>query len=146
MKKLLIALTIGVMGFSMAQTNEYASRCVGCHQATGAGLPGVFPPLAGHVPEILAAKDGREWLIKTVLFGLQGPITVKGQNYNGVMPAFGNLTDAQIAGILNHISTQWGNKLPANQRAFTADEVKAMRAKTFTPAQVGELRKALGLK
>src|SRR5690625_3115394 len=25
----------------------YAANCAACHQATGQGLPGVFPPLAG---------------------------------------------------------------------------------------------------
>jgi mono/diheme cytochrome c family protein len=77
---------------------------------------------------------------------MSGEITVKGAKYNGVMPGYRQLSDAEIAALLNHISTQWGNKLPAGQKPFTAAEVKAQRAKTLTPAQVNTARKALGLK
>jgi mono/diheme cytochrome c family protein len=148
MNKIIVAaalLAFG-LGLGLAQSSPEYAKCQGCHQATGAGLPKVFPPLAGHVPEILAAKDGRSYLIDVLLWGLQGEITVKGEKYTGVMPAFNTLTDAQMADVLNHISTQWGNKLPAGQKAFTADEVKAARATKMTPAQVAEARKKLGLK
>ena len=134
------------LGLGLAQSSPEYAKCQGCHQATGAGLPKVFPPLAGHVPEILAAKDGRAYLIDVLLWGLQGEITVKGDKYAGVMPAFNTLTDAQLADLLNHISSQWGNKLPAGQKAFTADEVKAARATKMTAAQVADARKKLGLK
>ena len=134
------------LGLGLAQSSPEYAKCQGCHQATGAGLPKVFPPLAGHVPEILAAKDGRAYLIDVLLWGLQGEITVKGDKYTGVMPAFNTLTDAQLADLLNHISSQWGNKLPAGQKAFTADEVKTARATKMTAAQVADARKKLGLK
>ncbi len=145
-----LLLGLGAYLFSaqtaVAQASPLYAQCQGCHQPTGAGIPGVFPPLAGHVPEILAAKGGREYLIQVMLYGLQGQITVKGTKYQGAMPAYAQLKDEEIAGLLNHISTQWGNKLPAGQKAFTADEVKAQRAKTMTAAQVLEARNKLGLK
>ncbi|ADD29619.1 cytochrome c class I [Meiothermus ruber DSM 1279] len=131
---------------AMAQASPLYAQCQGCHQPTGAGIPGVFPPLAGHVPEILAAKGGREYLIQVLLYGLQGQIAVKGTRYQGVMPAYAQLKDEDIAGLLNHISTQWGNKFPAGQQPFTAAEVRAQRAKTLTAAQVLEARNKLGLK
>lgn len=119
-------------------------QCQGCHQPNGAGIPGVFPPLAGHIPEVLAAKGGREYLVNVLLYGLTGEISVKGQKYNGAMPAFGaQLKDDQIAAVLNYVSTSWGNK---NPQAFTAAEVAAQRAKKLTSAQVYDLRKKLGLK
>jgi mono/diheme cytochrome c family protein len=94
----------------------FASRCASCHQATGAGLPGVFPPLAGS-----------EWVngdasavAEILLLGINGPITVKGATFQGVMPAFGHqLSDAEIA------AGSFGNKSPA----VTADVVKAEIAK-----------------
>lgn len=141
-----VTLGLGVLQTASAQASPLYAQCQGCHQPTGAGIPGVFPPLAGHVPEILAVKGGREYLIQVLLYGLQGQITIKGANYAGVMPAYAQLKDEEIAGLLNHISTQWGNKFPAGQKAFTADEVKAQRAKTMTAAQVLEARKKLGLK
>ncbi len=129
-----------------AQASPLYAQCQGCHQPTGAGVPGVFPPLAGHVPEILEAKGGREVLIQIMLYGLQGQITIKGAKYQGVMPAYAQLKDGDIAALLNHISTQWGNKFPAGQKPFTDAEVKAQRAKTLTAAQVLEARNKLGLK
>nr|WP_297853566.1 cytochrome c [Meiothermus sp.] len=131
---------------AVAQASPLYAQCQGCHQPTGAGMPGVFPPLAGHVPEILAAKGGREYLIQVLLHGLQGQITVKGAKYQGAMPSYAQLKDEEIAGLLNHISTQWGNKFPAGQQPFTAAEVKAQRGKTMTAAQVLEARNKLGLK
>ena len=122
------------------------AACQGCHQANGTGVPGVFPPLAGHVPQILAAKGGREYLIHVLLYGLGGEISVKGTKYNGAMPAFGQLKDADLAALLNHISTSWGNQLPAGQQAFTAAEVKAQRAKPLAAPQVNAERAKLGLK
>lgn len=141
-----LVLGLGVLQTAAAQASPLYAQCQGCHQPTGAGIPGVFPPLAGHVPKILAPKGGREFLIQVMLYGLQGQITVKGTKYQGAMPAFSQLKDEDIAALLNHISTQWGNKFPAGQQAFTAAEVKAQRAKTLTGAQVLEARNKLGLK
>ncbi|RDI95425.1 cytochrome c [Meiothermus sp. QL-1] len=145
-----LALGLGTYLFSaqtaVAQATPLYAQCQGCHQANGAGVPGVFPPLAGHIPEILAVRGGREYLIQVMLYGLQGPITIKGTRYQGVMPAYAQLKDEDIAALLNHISTQWGNRFPAGQQPFTAAEVRAQRAKTMTAAQVLEARNKLGLK
>lgn len=122
------------------------NNCIGCHQANGAGIPGVFPPLAGHVPEVLAARGGREWLIQVMLYGLQGPISVKGANYNGLMPAYPQLSNAEIVAVLNHIATQWGNALPAGQGPFTEAEVQAQRGKNLSAMKVLAARGQLGLR
>lgn len=100
----------------------FSSRCASCHQATGAGLPGVFPPLAGS-----------EWVngdAKTValilLLGINGKIGVAGSTFNGTMPAFGTtLSDAEIAAVASHVRASFGNKSPA----LTADLVKTERTK-----------------
>jgi mono/diheme cytochrome c family protein len=84
----------------------YAAQCVACHQATGQGLPGVFPPLAGS--EWVLGKDSTAAAI--LLHGINGPMSVKGVTYNGAMPAFKDtLSDAQIAAVLTHVRSQWGN-------------------------------------
>lgn len=84
----------------------YAAQCAACHQATGAGLPGVFPPLAAS--EWVIGKNGL--LVDIVLHGVSGKLTVKGASYNGAMPAFGEkLNDAEIAAVLSHIRTNFGN-------------------------------------
>jgi mono/diheme cytochrome c family protein len=121
--------------------------CAGCHGAGGAGSA-VFPPLAGGVPEIIKAKGGREYLVQAMLYGLSGQIAIAGKTYSGFMPAWGQLKDEEIAALLNHISSQWGNDklLPQGHKVFAADEVKAARSKPLTAQQVLEVRKALGLK
>jgi mono/diheme cytochrome c family protein len=84
----------------------FASSCAGCHQATGAGLPGVFPPLAGS--EWVLGKDGTAAAI--VLQGVTGDLTVNGTTYKGAMPAFkAQLSDDQVAAVLSHVRSQWGN-------------------------------------
>lgn len=83
--------------------------CGGCHQASGLGVPGQFPPLAGS--EIVTG--GTEQLARIALHGLVGPVTVKGVGYNtpGGMPPQGMaLSDGDIANVLTFIRNSWGNE------------------------------------
>lgn len=101
----------------------YAARCAACHQAGGTGLPGVFPPLAGS--EWVAGKETT--LAALVLHGASGALTVKGSTYNGAMPAFAaQLQDAELAAVLTHVRSQWGN----NAAPVTADTVASVRKET----------------
>jgi mono/diheme cytochrome c family protein len=85
----------------------FAARCAPCHQATGQGLPGVFPPLAGS--EWVNGKDSTVAAI--VIHGITGSLTVKGSHYDGAMPTFGTqLSDDEIAAVLTYVRAQWGNK------------------------------------
>lgn len=99
----------------------FAAQCAACHQATGLGLPGVFPPL-----------DGSEWvqgeprvLANILLHGVTGEITVKGTKYQGAMPSFQQLGDAELAGIASFIRSSWSNKADAVQPELFAKERKA---------------------
>lgn len=121
------------------------NNCIGCHQANGAGISGAFPPLARHVPQILGVSGGRDWLIQATLFGLQGQITVLGNSYNGLMPAYPQLSNAEIAAVLNHIATQWGNSFPQGQQPFSAAEVQAQRGKNLSAQQVYQTRQRLNI-
>jgi heme/copper-type cytochrome/quinol oxidase subunit 2 len=116
----------------------FGADCTGCHQATGQGLPGAFPPLAGSLSEYNAAA-GRKVLAHILLFGLNGPIKAKGKTYNGVMPAWGaQLKDKQIADLLDYIETAWGNTkaLPKFFKPFVAAEIAKDRTPKLTPAMV----------
>lgn len=145
MKRTLTALLlIGSLALAQADGAKLYAQCAGCHQANGQGIPGAFPPLAGHVSEILNIKGGREYLIKLLLWGLRGPIEVKGMKYNGVMPTYNQLKDEEIAALLNHIATAWGDDKKV--KPFTAAEVKALRDKKLTAQQVLNERQNLGLK
>ncbi len=105
----------------------FAANCASCHQATGAGLPGVFPPL-----------DGSEWvhgspkvLANIVLHGINGEINVKGASYKGLMPSFQQLSDAELAGVLTHIRSSWSNKNDAVGPEVIAEARKSDRTTPF---------------
>jgi nitrite reductase (NO-forming) len=92
----------------------YSVNCAACHQNSGQGLPGVFPPLAGD--PVVQALDPTEHII-TVLNGKQNSI-IGGIKYASPMPAFkGILNDDDLAAILNHERTSWGNAAPIVQGA-----------------------------
>lgn len=86
--------------------NVFTRVCSVCHQLNGAGVPGVFPPLAGC--EIVDGDPHR--LIRIVLAGLQGPIEVSGKTYNSVMPPqAAMLKDQEIADVLSYVRSSWGH-------------------------------------
>ena len=78
---------------------NYEQVCITCHQATGKGVEGVYPPLAGS--EWVSGSEQR--IVRIVLHGLRGPIKVKGQPFELDMPALGVLDDDQIATVLTYI-------------------------------------------
>jgi len=84
----------------------YIGVCQTCHQPAGTGVAGQYPPLAGS--EWLT-RDA-ETAVRIVLYGLEGPITVKGQAFNNKMPAFHDkLGNDEIAAVLTHVRSAWGN-------------------------------------
>ncbi len=88
----------------------YAQNCVACHQPTGMGLPGVFPPLGGS--DWVTGSEER--LVRVLLHGLTGPIEVNGATYNGLMPAFGpasgyRFNEERIAAVTTYIRASFGN-------------------------------------
>jgi len=103
----------------------YSGNCVSCHQQSGQGVPGQYPPLAGS--EWVAGSPAR--LARLILHGVEGPIQVKGAAYNSAMPPLGGkLTDGQVAAVLTFVRTnaEWGN----TAGAVTAEQVAAARAAT----------------
>jgi mono/diheme cytochrome c family protein len=129
-------------GSTDAGSRVYATNCAACHQAGGTGMAGAFPPLAGHVPDLLKQAEGRTYIGKVLLFGLEGDISVNGNNYAGAMPPWSALSDDDIAAVLNYVSNAWdnGKSLPSGFKPFTADEIKALRTPELTSAQVYALR------
>jgi nitrite reductase (NO-forming) len=101
----------------------FNGTCSACHQASGAGLPGVFPPLAKS--DFLAADPKRA--IGIVTHGFTGKVTVNGQQYDSVMPPMTQLNDDEVANILTYVLNSWGN--PGGQIS-TGDVTKARAAST----------------
>ncbi len=118
--------------------SAYGGTCVTCHQPTGAGMPGIYPPLAGS--EWVNGPSSR--VIRIVLYGLKGDIHVKGQAFNAAaMPVFGKVTgsaynwsDEKIAAVLTYVRQEWGNKADP----VSADEVAAARNATGDRREMSE--------
>jgi mono/diheme cytochrome c family protein len=120
----------------------FDANCGVCHQQNGQGVPGAFPPLAGHVAESFAQGKGREYLVRVVLFGLEGAIVVKGTTFDSAMPPWAQLSDDEIAAALDHVLAAWGNDklLPRDFAPILPSDVAAARAQRLTPADVLGLR------
>ena len=97
----------------------FLANCAACHQPDGGGLTGAFPPLAGS--DYLTGD--RKTVLAAALFGLSGPVTVNGQEYNGVMPSMGYLSDQELADVLTYVFGSWGN----SGAAVSVAEVAALR-------------------
>ncbi len=102
----------------------YLQNCVMCHQSSGEGSPGVFPPLAKS--DYLAGKASRSVL--ALVQGLSGPLTVNGRKYNGAMPP-ANLDDQKVAEVLNYVRNSFGN----TGEVIRAEQVKEVRATSRFP-------------
>ncbi len=100
----------------------YGSKCAACHQATGQGVAGVFPPLAG--AEWVMGDE--KVLTNILLHGVNGELEVKGVVYKGAMPAWKAMSDDELAAVMTYVRSDWGNQAPA----ITAATVKAQREAT----------------
>lgn len=98
----------------------YRTSCSSCHQSNGEGVPGAFPPLAGD-PVVLDEDPTRH--IEIILFGMEGE-AIDGVDYSAAMPPFAEqLSDEEVAAIINHERTSWGNNAPT----VTAGDVEKVR-------------------
>ncbi len=97
----------------------YMISCGACHQPHGNGQEGLAPPLAGS--EWVAGSEER--IIRIVLHGLMGPMTVKDTKWDLIMPGLGIFEDEQLAGILTYVRREWGNTADP----VTPEAVKAIR-------------------
>ncbi|TDS17252.1 c-type cytochrome [Sphingobacterium paludis] len=124
-----IGLGIAVIAFSCQpnvsiQTAQYAvngqklyqTHCQNCHGAKGEGLGALYPPLTDTVYQ----RENRHRLACIVKFGLNEPVSIHGETYDGPMPGVPQLSPIEIAYILTYITTRFGN----SNDNFTQEEVK----------------------
>lgn len=116
----------------------YGVYCVACHQPNGRGVPNQFPPLA---ESDWVNVEGPNRLIRIVLNGLSGPITVNGAEFNNVMlPWRDQLSDNDIAAVLTYVrgNKEWGNSSgpinPADVKRIR--ESTASRDSNWTAAEL----------
>ncbi len=101
----------------------YSQNCAACHQASGLGSAGQFPPLAG---SDWVNTEGPNRIIRLVLHGIQGPIKVNGLDYNNAMvPWKDNMTDQQVASVISYVrrNKDWNHSFSG----VTPEEVKKIR-------------------
>jgi mono/diheme cytochrome c family protein len=98
----------------------YLQVCLACHQVDAGGVQGMTPTLV-KTTYVLGPKTP---LIKIVLNGMTGAVTVNGDDFHNVMAPHSDLTDQQIADVLTYVRNSFGNKASA----VTVTQVKAARA------------------
>jgi mono/diheme cytochrome c family protein len=110
-------------------------NCATCHQDTGLGVAGVYPPLAKS--EFVNGSPKRLGMI--LLKGIQGPITVEGHQFGAaVMPAWDKLNDQKIGAVLTYVRQAWGN----TSGEITPEQIAAARkefadhAESWTEADI----------
>jgi mono/diheme cytochrome c family protein len=117
----------------------FTANCAACHQASGKGLPGAFPPL-----------DGSEWvtgepriLANILLHGVTGEMTVGGNVFKGDMPPFQKLGDAELAAVASYVRSEWSNKAsPVGVDLFATERKAASRGAPFNGGD--EIRALVG--
>lgn len=116
----------------------FENNCQSCHQASGLGIPGVFPPVVNSE----WVTDDVPTLARILLHGMQGPIQVAGVAYNGAMPAWKDvLRDEEIAAVATYIRQLDSNDAPP----VPVEEVAAVReadASRSAPWTATELQSA----
>ncbi|MGO4380268.1 cytochrome c [Pseudoduganella sp. RAF19] len=113
LRTILIAALLIVHGGARADGKAlFTKNCAACHQASGKGIPGAFPALAGN-----KFVQGPPAEVAAVL--------LKGR---GGMPDFSpTLSDADIAEVLSYVRSAWGNQadaLPEQEVAALRDTLK----------------------
>jgi nitrite reductase (NO-forming) len=112
------------LSYSASGSKElFINNCSKCHRRDGSGIKGVYPPLknSDYIP-----KNTTSELLRGMLFGRSGRLSVNGTNYNGVMTTEidNSLSDDDIASILNYVYKD----LNSMDRIATVKDVKAARA------------------
>jgi mono/diheme cytochrome c family protein len=129
----------------IAAGKKLYATCATCHQPSGGGLGTTYPPLAKS--EWVNGSEDR--VIRILLNGLSGEVTVAGNKYNGLMPAFGkvpgggyNWTDDKIAHVLTYIRQEWGNTgtpITTEKVKEIREQVAGARATPWTEAELHAL-------
>lgn len=120
----------------------YMQTCLACHQITGMGLPGAFPPLAD---TDYTTGDVRR-MVAMLLNGVNPPLKVKDVTYIAPMPALPTVypilkEDKAVADVVNYVRNSFGNK---DEKGITPEfvgKVRAEFASRTTPWTEAELLK-----
>ena len=117
---LLFATLLSTICLSFVQTSApnnsledgkkvYDTYCISCHMENGMGVEGAFPSLVktGNLSD-------KNRLVKIILLGMRGPLKINGLSFDGEMAGI-EMTDKEVADVINYIRNAWGNKAPLVQ-------------------------------
>ncbi len=85
----------------------YERHCADCHGADGEGVANAYPALAGNRAVLLPVTVN---LVQTILYGGFAPSTAGNPRPFGMPPFANELSDSDVAAILSHIRSAWGNQ------------------------------------
>ena len=102
----------------------YEQHCEQCHQAQGQGVTHAYPALAQNRAVLLSDPTN---LVQAVLYGGYPAATTLNPRPFGMPPFVLTLEDREIAAVLTHLRSQWGNQ-----------------AAEVTPLQVNRIRALQG--
>ena len=102
-------------------TKLYEQHCAQCHGSQGQGVPNAYPPLAGNRAVTMASTAN---LVQMVLNGGFSPATAGNPRPFGMPPFVLVLNDSEVADVITHIRTAWGNQASS----ITPLEVNRIRA------------------
>jgi len=119
----------------------FAENCTSCHQEDAQGIEETFPPLAQNNDLFLSTYFPARVLIN----GMSGAITVNGKPFEGEMPSFAHLSDAEIAAVVNYLRDNFGNHASAhpNIDQLKPETVADIRQTEMSPQQILALRNSL---
>jgi len=128
-------------GHLLAGQTIYLKACIECHQADGKGVEKTFPPLV----DSEWVKGDTRTLLRIMLGGVYGPITVNGVDFNSAMPGHIHLTDEEIASTASYVRHAFGKQTgepvaPAEVKALRP-EIEQRKFTPWTPAELLKLEK-----
>lgn len=112
---------------------SYRRNCLTCHGRQGDGWD-QYPGL-GHTARLFNAPGGRDYLVDLHLFGLTS------SRWRAPMPPMGHIQDAELAAVLNHVLTRYGNERePLQYSLYEPADIAERRDADETPWTVNERR------
>ncbi len=113
---------------------SYLRNCENCHGAQGKGWD-QYPGL-DHIGLLFLAPKGRDYVIDLHLYGLTS------DRWGAPMPPMGHMHDIQLAAVLNHVLTRFGNETVVGKDVALYEplDIAARRDQGLTPRQMEERR------
>lgn len=131
-------LPIKALALLKKEGQKVYSACAACHQPSGTGQSGVYPPLAGSE----WVTGNTEKLAMIIHNGVGGPIEVAGNPYDGNMGAIGaNLGPKELAALMTFIRTSWGNEASLVTPQMAEEALRISKERGGKPATADELIK-----